>query len=114
MPENVAWGLQALGRLIGVRKQLVLTDVQVNDYVRKLQGQALENTRVVRKEHVQSLEKKAVAKTIVPYPIRAVPAESTSCPKCGGEMVKRTNRKTGGTFWGCSKFSKCRGARKTA
>lgn len=112
MPENVAWGLQALGRLIAVRKQLVFSDDQVNGYVQKLRGQALENTKAVRKDHLQNLERKAVAKTIASSPKRAVPADSTSCPKCGGEMDKRTNRKTGDVFWGCLEFPKCRGTRK--
>lgn len=39
--------------------------------------------------------------------------ESTAptCPKCGGELVKRTAKRganTGNTFWGCSSFPKCR------
>jgi len=27
-----------------------------------------------------------------------------SCPKCQAVMVKRTNRKTGALFWGCSRY----------
>jgi len=114
MPENVAWGLQALGRLIAVRKQLILSDVQVSEYARKLQGQALENTKAAREEHLQNLEKKAAAKTVKPSPKQAVATDSMSCPRCGGEMVKRANRKTGDAFWGCSEFPKCRGTLKAA
>lgn len=33
------------------------------------------------------------------------------CPKCGANMVKRPNRKTGADFLGCSKFPECRGSR---
>ena len=39
------------------------------------------------------------------------------CPKCDGEMVKRTVKKgenKGRTFWGCSAFPKCRGQRLTS
>ena len=114
MPENVAWGLQALGSLIAERRQLVLSDAQVNDCILKLQGRALENTRATRKLHLQNLEKKAAAKAISPSPKQAVSAASTSCQRCGSEMVKRTNRKTGDTFWGCSGFPKCRDTRKSA
>ena len=35
-----------------------------------------------------------------------------SCPKCGGEMVKRVSKKgknSGNEFWGCKNFPKCRG-----
>lgn len=112
MPENVAWGLRALGKLIAVRRQLVFSDNQVNDFVQKMQGQALENNRSVRKEHVQNLERKAAAKANVLSPSPASAEGQLSCPKCGGELAKRTNRKTGDVFWGCTKFPKCRGTRK--
>ena len=29
------------------------------------------------------------------------------CPKCGGKLVLRTNRKDGSQFWGCSNYPKC-------
>ncbi|MEO9823203.1 MAG: thermonuclease family protein [Paracoccaceae bacterium] len=38
-------------------------------------------------------------------------APECTCQICGAEMVRRTNRKTGATFWGCSKFPKCKGSR---
>lgn len=44
----------------------------------------------------------------------AASALAPSCPKCGGQMVKRTARRganAGGTFWGCSRFPNCRGTR---
>ncbi len=107
MPENVAWGLRELGKLIAVRKQVVFSDRQLNAFVKKLQRQALENNSATRSKHIQSLEKKAAGKS---------PAQSSAsqnlCPKCGSEMIKRTNRKTDDTFWGCEKFPKCRGTRK--
>jgi restriction system protein len=114
MPENVAWGLQALGRLIAVRKQLVLSDAQVSEYAGKLQGQALENTNAVRKEHLQHLEKKAAAKTQIPTKNPTTSEDLHLCPKCGSQMVERTNHKTGEAFWGCMGFPKCRATKKAA
>src|SRR6056297_927512 len=112
MPENVAWGLPALGKLIAVRKQLVLSDNQLNAFAQKLQGEALENNKSVRKEHLENLEKKVAAKTQAPSSSPANPMGQISCPTCGGEMVKRLNRKTSDAFWGCARFPKCRGTRK--
>ncbi|NRA99250.1 MAG: NERD domain-containing protein [Rhodobacteraceae bacterium] len=112
MPENVAWGLQALGRLIGVRKQTVISDDQVNAYIHKLQNQALDNTRAARKDHVRHLEAKAAARAQPQTPKPAKTADSVACPKCGGKMVKRTGKKTGTAFWGCADFPKCWGRRK--
>jgi restriction system protein len=38
------------------------------------------------------------------------------CPKCGEGMLLRTSRKgknAGDEFWGCSRYPKCRGIRKS-
>lgn len=114
MPDSVAWGLQDLGKLVALQKEQVLTDVQVNAYAQKLRNQSLENTRAVRKEHLENLEKKAAAKTHIPNKELAGAVNPTSCPRCGSKMVNRTNRKTGDAFWGCVGFPKCKGTRKAA
>lgn len=36
------------------------------------------------------------------------PNERRRCPKCGGALVVRTNKKDGSKFYGCSSFPKCR------
>jgi hypothetical protein len=112
MPENVAWGLSALGKLIAMRRQVVLSDAQLNAYAKKLQCQALENNRAVRSQHLQNLEEKAEAKSLAKTSGLLSPVSRSPCPKCGSEMAKRANRKTGETFWGCVNFPKCRGTRK--
>lgn len=35
--------------------------------------------------------------------------EALACPRCGGALVRRINRRTGQGFLGCSRFPKCRG-----
>ena len=114
MPDSVAWGLEDLGRLIALQRKQILTDVQVNAYVKKLRDQALDNTKAMRNEHLKNLETKAAAKKQTPVKKNAVNLDQTACPKCGKEMVKRTNGKTGDAFWGCASFPKCRGTRKAA
>ena len=37
--------------------------------------------------------------------------ENLKCPDCDGEMITRTNRQTGQSFWGCKKFPDCKGTR---
>ena len=32
------------------------------------------------------------------------------CPVCSSKMKKKSNRKTGAAFWGCSEFPKCKGS----
>lgn len=45
---------------------------------------------------------------------RSAAAGMPKCPRCSSNMVRRTARRgrnAGGSFWGCSRFPTCRGAR---
>lgn len=114
MPDSVAWGLKDLGKLIAQKRIEVLSDANVQVYVNTLQRTALENTKAARDTHIQNLKNNAEAKKLSP-PIRNLDTnDQTSCPKCGAHMLKRTNRKSGETFWGCTRFPKCKGTRHLA
>ena len=39
------------------------------------------------------------------------PPSNPICPKCGADMVQRSNRQTKDHFWGCTKYPACRGTR---
>ena len=39
------------------------------------------------------------------------PLTAPSCPSCEVPMIRRTNSRTGGVFWGCRRFPICRGSR---
>jgi ssDNA-binding Zn-finger/Zn-ribbon topoisomerase 1 len=34
-----------------------------------------------------------------------------TCPDCGGQMMRRTNKQTGQEFWGCLQYPSCTGTR---
>jgi restriction system protein len=114
IPDSVAWGLEDLGKLIALQRKQIFTEVEVHTYLEKLRDQALENTKAMRNQHLQNLENKVAAKKQTPIQKPAVNLDQTACPKCGKEMLKRTNGKTGDAFWGCASFPKCRGTRKVA
>jgi len=42
------------------------------------------------------------------------PSIKPTCPNCGGHMLRRTNRQSGQSFWGCHAYPKCRGTRAAA
>ena len=49
-----------------------------------------------------------------PAGVAAASDAGSSCPRCGGPMVRRTARKgarVGTSFWGCSAYPRCRGTR---
>jgi restriction system protein len=41
----------------------------------------------------------------------STPSAKPVCPKCGSDMVQRSNRQTKDHFWGCTKYPACRGTR---
>lgn len=110
MPEEIAWGLRDLGRLIGCRRQNLFSGDQIQGFVNTLNGAALENSRSVRNDHLRNIERLKSAPTTVAK--NAMSEVAPHCPSCNGAMVKRKNRKTGESFLGCSRFPKCRGTRQ--
>lgn len=53
----------------------------------------------------------AKAKPDVVTTITLTPLTNPACPKCGADMVKRSNRQTKDHFWGCATYPACRGTR---
>jgi len=99
MPPNVFWSAEELFDYISSRKTVLFTVSEVRDFAHKLRGSTLEANRETRRAHVQHVREKA-ART---------DTDVTKCPRCGSKMIERTNRKTGQTFFGCSRYPKCRG-----
>ena len=102
MPPNVFWNRRALSNYITSQKTVRFTENEVRDFARKLRGSALDANKETRRAHVQHVREKAIQKE----------ADRTKCPRCGSKMIKRTNRKTEETFYGCSRYPKCRGTRQ--
>lgn len=73
------------------------------------------NVTVIEGDDLARLLSTASRATPPPLP-HADPADpAVACPKCGSEMVLRTAKKganAGSTFWGCTRFPKCRGTRQ--
>jgi len=102
MPPNVFWNRRDLFNYIASRKTVQFTDNEVRDFAHKLRSSALEATKETRRAHVQHVRENATRKK----------TDLTKCPRCGSKMIERTNRKTGQTFFGCSRYPNCRGTRQ--
>lgn len=102
MPSNVFWSRGDLHNYIASRQTVQFTDGEVRDFAHKLRSCALKANKETRRAHVQHVREKATRKE----------ADVTKCPRCGSAMVERTNRKSGQTFYGCSRYPKCRGAQQ--
>ncbi len=98
MPENVTYGI-GYAKYIKSKKQPVLTPKEVSEIINKIEKGRLRqsfNTNLVHVTHVKEIKNKK--------------KNTIACPKCGSQMVQRTSKK-GNTFWGCSRFPKCRGTK---
>lgn len=88
------------------RKKLWLADARQKGRMYLWYRYDLENGRQVIPSESPQNEAKA--------DLVAGPASESSCPNCGAEMVRRSNRKTGASFWGCARFPKCKGSRSAS
>lgn len=103
MPSNVLWNRRELLNYIASRKTVRFTDNDVRDFTRKLCSSALEATKETQRAHVKHVRENATREK----------TDLTKCPRCGSKMIERTNRKTGQTFYGCSRYPNCGGTRQT-
>ncbi len=103
MPPNVFWSRGDLFNYITSRQTVQFTDSELRDFAHKLRSCALESNKKTRRAHVQHVREKVTRKEI----------DITKCPRCGSKMIKRASRKTGQTFYGCSRYPKCRSTLQT-
>lgn len=99
MPANVFWNRRDLFNYIASQRTTLFTDIEVRDFAHKLRCSALEATKETRSAHVRHVREKIIRKG----------NDLKKCPRCEAKMIKRTNRKTGQAFFGCSRYPKCRG-----
>lgn len=109
MPDSVAWSMHELGRIIGSRRQRLYSTTEVQGFERRLNQTVFEQTPSVKADHLRNLEMRGELKTTRTVNSETSSQDEPACPRCGAPMAKRTNRKTGECFLGCTRFPKCRG-----
>jgi predicted RNA-binding Zn-ribbon protein involved in translation (DUF1610 family) len=79
------------------KTKILFSPQEVKNIVTAIKSGMRPKTWQARQEHVSSLKERFES--------------STSCPKCGGELILRTARSgtnAGSQFYGCSKYPACR------
>ena len=97
LPPNVM--TSGLSSFIKGFDRVVFTENELVQYEQQLAR--LQETSVSTKDHVSNLKERY--------------SSSTTCPKCGGSLVKRTARRgsqAGTEFFGCSNYPRCKYIRK--
>ncbi|WP_170363858.1 nuclease-related domain-containing protein [Ruegeria arenilitoris] len=102
MPSNVVWSVRELVRYIKSFDQLLFSEDEVPALVKKLSDGAVETNRKTRRDHVNHVQSLSGQQGTM----------LAKCPRCGSAMAKRTNRKSGSQFLGCSNYPKCKGTRR--
>ncbi len=102
MPWNVFWSRGDLYNYLASQRAVRFTDAEVLEFAQKLRNSTLQASKEQRRAHVQHVKEKVSQKE----------TDLTVCPRCGEKMIERTSRKTGQTFFGCSRYPKCQGTRK--
>ena len=95
MPPNVL--TRGYVPYIKSKLDVLFTGEEMDDIILAIRTGMLPKTWATRREHVAGLQQRF--------------ASTTTCPKCGGDLVLRTSRSganAGSSFYGCSGFPKCR------
>lgn len=100
LPDNVTYGGGYI-RYIKSKNISVLSPYDVTLIIKKIEAGRFTRSFKTNRDHVRHVKEIVKEKE-----------NSVSCPKCGGDMVKREVKKgerKGQQFWGCSQYPKCRG-----
>lgn len=92
MPDNVVSSFLGYIKYIKSRKEIILSEAQVNTVLERLKTLKDNTTSSDNRAHVKALKEK-------------------HCPECGGLLVERIARSganVGKKFLGCSRFPRCR------
>jgi hypothetical protein len=99
MPAEVVHGVSSLADFIRSKPVRVFAEDEVPLLVDSLLYKRLHPSLRSSFSHMHSVERQTTDGTVVPK----------ACPRCGGVMVERTNRRTGQRFLGCKRYPQCEG-----
>lgn len=101
MPPEVVQGVFTLSKFIKSKRVPVLAEHDLPGLIDRLLDQRLVPGLRTNLSHIRNVKRQASSNTV----------DANTCPRCGAEMVERTNRRSGEQFLGCRRYPRCRGAR---
>ena len=99
MPENVFCGL-SYTKYIKSFKTECCSQSEVQNIMEKLQKKQLKQSFRTDHEHVNNIKQRFEKPTVT--------STKPICQRCGSILVKRKNKTTGETFYGCSSYPRCK------
>jgi restriction system protein len=101
MPREVVKGTFGLSKFIKSKRVPVIPDHELPDIFAKLLDQRLVPGLRTNRAHIRNVRNQTNRKR----------TEANICPRCGAELVERTNQFSGEKFLGCSRYPRCKGTR---
>ena len=101
MPAEVVHGVFALAKFIKSQQVPVLIEHELPAIIDSLLDHRLHPGWRTNLTHVRNV-KRQVSSTEV---------DAGACPRCGGMMVERANKRSGEPFLGCRRYPRCKGTR---
>ena len=102
MPDEVVHGVYDLADYIESKRVPVFSEDEVLCIIEDLSERQLDPDIHSDLAHARSVRRKAYDRTA---------DHGDACPRCGGAMVARANKRTGEPFLGCRRYPQCKGVR---
>jgi restriction system protein len=100
MPLGVVWGARSLVEAVKSKRVAVLTEDEVRTFAARLSDDTFRSDMQTRSEHVKQVKAQVASRR-----------DPGNCPRCGAELVERTNRQSGDKFLACNRYPSCKGTR---
>lgn len=101
MPPEVVQGVFALANFIKSKRVPALAKSDLPDLVERILDRRLNPGLRTNLSHIQNAKRRAAS----------IKRGADLCPRCGGGLVERINRRSGERFLGCRRYPQCRGTR---
>lgn len=103
MPQEVVLGISGLISYVESKRTCVLAEEDVLRIIDHILSTRMPPDRKTERSHIQNVKSAINVSS---------EDENVACPRCGDQMVERTNKRTGAQFLGCVRFPTCRGIRR--
>jgi restriction system protein len=102
MPSKVVWGVRSLVAYIKSKGCVVVDQTGLERVAEGLGQSSLKSGLLTHRAHVRNVKRL----------VKQRRQQTAECPRCGGQLVERTNGHSGEQFLGCLRFPVCRGTRR--
>lgn len=102
MPPEVVHGVIDLADYIHSKRVVWFTEDEVRHLIDEILDKRLEPGWRTARAHVRNVKRRKADNTV---------GSSIACPRCGGIMVERMNKRSGEHFLGCQRYPQCKGTR---